>query len=128
MFETPHDRPRRRGVSLLLVEPSDPLGSVTRTRCLPILRWPAGMLLTDAQWVAVLSIVVRPESGHRRPDTDSGLISRSIRASRYPSDMSEAEWAVCEPLLLASLRSRHAHQLQYAEWVTPVVGESDALP
>ena len=28
-----------------------------------------------------------------------GGISRSIRARRYPSDMSEAEWAVCEPSL-----------------------------
>jgi transposase len=28
-----------------------------------------------------------------------GGVSRSTRASRYPSDMSEAEWAVCEPLL-----------------------------
>jgi transposase len=30
-----------------------------------------------------------------------GGISRSRRARRYPSDMSEAEWAVCEPLLPA---------------------------
>jgi transposase len=30
-----------------------------------------------------------------------GGISRSIRARRCPSDMSEAEWAVCEPLLPA---------------------------
>jgi transposase len=30
-----------------------------------------------------------------------GGISRSARARRYPSDMSEAEWAVCEPLLPA---------------------------
>ena len=30
-----------------------------------------------------------------------GGISRSTRACRYPSDMSEAEWAVCEPLLPA---------------------------
>jgi transposase len=30
-----------------------------------------------------------------------GGISRSVRARRYPSDMSEAEWAVCEPLLPA---------------------------
>ena len=30
-----------------------------------------------------------------------GGISRSTRARRYPSDMSEAEWAVCEPLLPA---------------------------
>jgi transposase len=30
-----------------------------------------------------------------------GGISRSIRARRYPSDMSGAEWAVCEPLLPA---------------------------
>src|SRR5512135_431726 len=30
-----------------------------------------------------------------------GGVSRSIRARRYPSDMSEAEWAVCEPLLPA---------------------------
>jgi len=28
-----------------------------------------------------------------------GGISRSTRTARYPSDMSEAEWAVCEPLL-----------------------------
>jgi transposase len=30
-----------------------------------------------------------------------GGISRSARARRYPSDMTEAEWAVCEPLLPA---------------------------
>jgi len=30
-----------------------------------------------------------------------GGISRSRRARRYPSDMSQAEWAVCEPLLPA---------------------------
>jgi hypothetical protein len=30
-----------------------------------------------------------------------GGISRRRRARRYPSDMSEAEWAVCEPLLPA---------------------------
>ena len=30
-----------------------------------------------------------------------GGISRSRRTCRYPSDMSEAEWAVCEPLLPA---------------------------
>ena len=30
-----------------------------------------------------------------------GGVSRSDRARRYPSDMSEAEWAVCEPLLPA---------------------------
>ena len=30
-----------------------------------------------------------------------GGVSRSNRARRYPSDMSEAEWAVCEPLLPA---------------------------
>ena len=30
-----------------------------------------------------------------------GGISRSTRARRYPSDMTEAEWAVCEPLLPA---------------------------
>ena len=30
-----------------------------------------------------------------------GGISRSRRACRYPSDMSQAEWAVCEPLLPA---------------------------
>jgi transposase len=30
-----------------------------------------------------------------------GGISRSTRARRYPSDMSQAEWAVCEPLLPA---------------------------
>jgi transposase len=30
-----------------------------------------------------------------------GGISRSRRTRRYPSDMSEAEWAVCEPLLPA---------------------------
>ena len=30
-----------------------------------------------------------------------GGISRSTRARRYPSDMSRAEWAVCEPLLPA---------------------------
>ena len=30
-----------------------------------------------------------------------GGVSRSIRGRRYPSDMSEAEWAVCEPLLPA---------------------------
>ena len=30
-----------------------------------------------------------------------GGISRSTRARRYPSDMNEAEWAVCEPLLPA---------------------------
>ena len=28
-----------------------------------------------------------------------GGISRSIRSRRYPSDMTDAEWAVCEPLL-----------------------------
>ena len=28
-----------------------------------------------------------------------GGLSRSTRARRYPSDMTEAEWAVCEPLL-----------------------------
>ena len=28
-----------------------------------------------------------------------GGISRSRRTCRYPSDMSQAEWAVCEPLL-----------------------------
>ncbi len=30
-----------------------------------------------------------------------GGLSRSTRARRYPSDMSQAEWAVCEPLLPA---------------------------
>ena len=30
-----------------------------------------------------------------------GGISRSTRAARYPSDMTGAEWAVCEPLLPA---------------------------
>ena len=30
-----------------------------------------------------------------------GGISRSRRARRYPSDMTDAEWAVCEPLLPA---------------------------
>jgi hypothetical protein len=30
-----------------------------------------------------------------------GGISRSTRARRYPSDMTGAEWAVCEPLLPA---------------------------
>src|ERR1700761_4236775 len=30
-----------------------------------------------------------------------GGISRSRRTCRYPSDMSQAEWAVCEPLLPA---------------------------
>ena len=30
-----------------------------------------------------------------------GGISRSTRARRYPSDMTDAEWAVCEPLLPA---------------------------
>jgi transposase len=30
-----------------------------------------------------------------------GGISRSTRARRYPSDMTEAEWAVCEPMLPA---------------------------
>ena len=30
-----------------------------------------------------------------------GGVARSIRARRYPSDMTEAEWAVCEPLLPA---------------------------
>ena len=30
-----------------------------------------------------------------------GGVSRSTRARRYPSDMSESEWAVCEPLLPA---------------------------
>jgi transposase len=30
-----------------------------------------------------------------------GGISRSTRSRRYPSDMSDAEWAVCEPLLPA---------------------------
>jgi transposase len=30
-----------------------------------------------------------------------GGLSRSTRARRYPSDMTEAEWAVCEPLLPA---------------------------
>jgi transposase len=28
-----------------------------------------------------------------------GVLSRSIRARRYPSDMTEAEWALCEPML-----------------------------
>ncbi len=28
-----------------------------------------------------------------------GGVSRSRRRPRYPSDMSDAEWAVCEPLL-----------------------------
>ena len=31
----------------------------------------------------------------------AGGVSRSIRARRYPSDMTGAEWAVCEPLLPA---------------------------
>ena len=30
-----------------------------------------------------------------------GGISRSTRARRYPSDMTDAEWAVCDPLLPA---------------------------
>ena len=30
-----------------------------------------------------------------------GGISRSTRARRYPSDMTGAEWAVCDPLLPA---------------------------
>ena len=30
-----------------------------------------------------------------------GQISRSTRPRRYPSDVTEAEWAVCEPLLPA---------------------------
>jgi hypothetical protein len=30
-----------------------------------------------------------------------GGVSRSTRGRRYPSDMSEAEWGVCEPLLPA---------------------------
>ena len=30
-----------------------------------------------------------------------GGISRSTRPRRYPSDMTDAEWAVCEPLLPA---------------------------
>jgi hypothetical protein len=30
-----------------------------------------------------------------------GGASRSTRACRYPSDMTQAEWAVCEPLLPA---------------------------
>src|SRR5690242_7354353 len=30
-----------------------------------------------------------------------GGVSRSTRARRYPSDMCETEWAVCEPLLPA---------------------------
>jgi transposase len=30
-----------------------------------------------------------------------GGISRSTRARRYPSDMTDAEWAVCEPVLPA---------------------------
>jgi hypothetical protein len=30
-----------------------------------------------------------------------GGISRSTRARRYPSDMSPAEWVICEPLLPA---------------------------
>ena len=30
-----------------------------------------------------------------------GGISRGTRRRRYPSDMTEAEWAVCEPLLPA---------------------------
>jgi Putative transposase of IS4/5 family (DUF4096) len=33
-----------------------------------------------------------------------GGISRSTRARRYPSEMSQAEWAVCEPLLPAPTR------------------------
>ena len=32
-----------------------------------------------------------------------GGISRSTRPRRYPSDMTGAEWAVCEPLLPATL-------------------------
>ena len=31
----------------------------------------------------------------------AGGISRSTRARRYPSDMTDAEWVVCEPLLPA---------------------------
>jgi Putative transposase of IS4/5 family (DUF4096) len=33
-----------------------------------------------------------------------GGVSRRTRVPRYPSDMSEAEWAVCEPLLPAPAR------------------------
>ena len=31
-----------------------------------------------------------------------GGISRGTRPRRYPSDMGEAEWAVCEPLLVGA--------------------------
>jgi transposase len=52
-----------------------------------------------------------PAPGHDvQPEPEPGVvacrccpggISRSTRARRYPSDMSQAEWAVCEPLLPA---------------------------
>jgi transposase len=42
-----------------------------------------------------------PVSGRVACRCCPGGISRSIRARRYPSDMSQAEWAVCEPLLPA---------------------------
>ena len=44
-----------------------------------------------------------------------GGISRSTRARRYPSDMTEAEWAVCEPLLPAPawLAGRGGRPRQY---------------
>ncbi|HZI77582.1 MAG TPA: IS5 family transposase [Gemmatimonadales bacterium] len=42
-----------------------------------------------------------PEPGVAACRCCPGGISRSTRTRRYPSDMSEAEWAVCEPLLPA---------------------------
>jgi transposase len=42
-----------------------------------------------------------PPSGSVACRCCPGGVSRSTRARRYPSDMSEAEWAVCEPLLPA---------------------------
>ena len=47
---------------------------------------------------------VQPAPGARHGDVPvlpGGGISRSIRTRRYPSDMSQAEWAVCKPLLPA---------------------------
>jgi transposase len=48
---------------------------------------------------------VQPAMAQARPGARCrccpGGISRSTRARRYPSDMTEAEWAVCEPVLPA---------------------------
>ena len=56
---------------------------------MPLYRAPAG----DVQ--------PAPPSGGVACRCCPGGVSRSTRSRRYPSDMSEAEWAVCEPLLPA---------------------------